>query len=131
MTTALSEKELRRDAVARLEADVLAAQEEREDLRDERDSLGAALDRTTAEVERLRAELDDTLTLGHGLDSRLTATEERLAAANALVDAIRREAESVNGKYAHPDLLERAVCIAFDNIRAHLAAQPATAREEG
>lgn len=39
----------------------------------------------------------------------------------ALVAAIRNETESVNGKYSHPDLLEQAVCTAFDNIRAHLA----------
>jgi hypothetical protein len=54
-------------------------------------------------------------------------SESRLAAANALLDLIRHEVESVNGKYVHPDQLEQAVCGAFDRIRAHLASQPATA----
>jgi hypothetical protein len=45
----------------------------------------------------------------------------KLERANALLDMIRSESESVNGRYNHPDQLEQAVRQAFDRIRSHLS----------
>jgi len=47
----------------------------------------------------------------------------RIAAESQLA-AIKAQCDSVNGKYTHPDLLEMAVCRAFDNIRALLTPAP-------
>lgn len=92
----------------------------------------AALARAEAAEQRYQDELRTVTVLQEdGADhvKRAVSAESRLAAATALLDAIRKACAAVNGKYVHPDQLEQAVCTAFDNIRAILSAAPAQAAE--
>lgn len=72
-------------------------------------------------IEQLTLELEERHKVDLENAKRIDRLTEQLNSALQTINTIRREVESVNGRYSHPDLLERAVCIAFDNIRGHLS----------
>ncbi len=92
----------------------------------ENERLQANLAAMTEESDGLHIQCDKMHARAETAERKLRAAEASLVTAEGMLAHLRSIASSVNGKYAHPDLLEQAVLGAFDCMRDALAsAQPA------